>query len=33
MGLALAVHDELTAMVTNDEGIKVDVEGGVNSSR
>ena len=27
MGLALAVHDELTAMVTNDEGIKVDVEG------
>ena len=27
MGLALAVHDELTAMVTNDEGIKIDVEG------
>ena len=27
MGLALAVHDELIAMVTNDVGIKVDVEG------
>ncbi len=27
IGLALAVHDELIAMVTSDEGIKVDVEG------
>ena len=27
MGLALAVHDELIAMVTSDIGIKVDVEG------
>ncbi len=27
MGLALAVHDELIAMVTSDVGIKVDVEG------
>lgn len=27
MGLALAMHDELIAMVTNDKGIKVDVEG------
>lgn len=27
IGLALAVHDELIAMVTNDVGIKVDVEG------
>ncbi len=27
IGLALAVHDELIAMVTSDQGIKVDVEG------
>jgi len=27
IGLALAVHDELIAMVTSDAGIKVDVEG------
>ena len=27
MGLALGIHDEITAMITDDQGLRIEVEG------